>query len=129
MDGIYDSFQVDEKDLYNYEKRFYDYQRVEKYINNFDINKSIIERDHFHLYEYGRGLLMRDPSNIEKALKYIKIAADIGSVDAMHFYPILLEKCEDQTKNDEIVKYHKMAADKGNIFSMIEYSCCAFKGE
>ena len=47
------------------------------------------------------------------------MAADLGLVEAMNNYGLLLEK---DSKIEEAVYYFKMAADKGSTFSMLNYA-------
>lgn len=75
------------------------------------------------IYEMGTNGIQPD---INKAMKYYKIAADKGRIDGMHQYAQLLSKTNGD--QNEIYRYIKMAADAGDVGAMCTYSMILKEG-
>ena len=76
--------------------------------------------------------LFEEPKNVDEGLKYIKYAAEMGSIDAIEFYKDLVLKDETYENNlsdiSDLIKYTKIAADKGDDFFMNFYGYILYKG-
>ena len=61
---------------------------------------------------------------------YLKIAIDLGSINAMLYYGIMRFRGEGIEMNkEEGIKYIKKSADSGNKDSMIFYTCILINGD
>ena len=61
--------------------------------------------------------------NEEEAMKYLKMAAENGDIDAMNDIAVMLENGEGCSINvEEAAKYFKRASDNGNSMAMNNYS-------
>ena len=67
--------------------------------------------------------------NLQKAIKYYKIAADLGDVESMNKYASMLYNGEGTKANPKVAcKYYQMAVDKGNKFAMYYYALMLIQG-
>ncbi|RHZ45178.1 hypothetical protein Glove_688g21 [Diversispora epigaea] len=68
--------------------------------------------------------------NLEEALKWFKMAADEGVIDAQLRYAFgLIEINKDNSKNDEILRYMKLAADAENGSAMFHLGDIYYNGK
>lgn len=125
-----EAFQVDEKECLIYESKFVDMTYIDKFLENFEINKAIIEGKSDSIYLYGLINLSgyHDFYDKNEAIGCIKIAADLGNIEAMFKYACILNESADQKKGREIANYFKMAADNDHVISMFNYALMLSNG-
>ncbi len=88
-------------------------------------NQKVIHNCGLMFYK-GEGI----PVDKKEAAKYIKMAANKGSINAMRNYGYMLENGEGVLMDkEEAVKYYKMATDRGSIRAMYRYGLMLKKGE
>ena len=124
-----DFFNADKAEVINYNSKFNDFSTFDEFIKKIDIDNAIKEGNNYDIFTYGiihLGIPKYYDKN--KAIKYIKIAADNGYVDAILRYISILSE-EKKDNQSELIKYLKMASDKGNTDAMINYSYKLLTGD
>ena len=78
------------------------------------------------MFSYGN-LLCNHLNDSQKGRKYLKMAADNGSIIALDIYATYL--LDNESKNEEAAKYLRKAIKFGSVHAMLNYGKMLFNGD
>ena len=87
-------------------------------MNSYTYQFFLFSQSNYHSYKY----------ITKNAIKFYKMAADNGNIEAMFDYAYKLDNDYGNTNNkQEVIKYYKMAVDKGSSDAMFMYASIILK--